>query len=90
MITDADREGLARREAIRAEGDLPRLDWDRELAKLEAAKRARVFEAVFQLERSRFDQWISEGQGFFAKMGRWSAARQLVKSELQAGVLKSE
>ena len=90
MITDADKEGLARRDSIRAEGKLPRLDWDHELAKLGAAKHARVFEAVFQLERPRFDRWIVEAEGLFAKMGRWSAARQLVKSELRAGVLKSE
>jgi hypothetical protein len=90
MITDIDREVVEKRDAIRADANLPRLDRDRELAKLEAAKRARVFEAVFQLERPRFDRWISEGEGFLSKMGRWSAARQIVKSELQTGVLRSE
>jgi hypothetical protein len=90
MITDADREEVARRDAIRAEAKLPRLDPHRELEKLRAAKRARAFEAVFQRERPRFDRWISDGEGFLSKMGRWSTARQIVMSELQTGVLKSK
>jgi hypothetical protein len=90
MITDADREEVAKRDAIRAEAKLPRLDCDRELEKLGVVRRARMFEAIFQLERTRFDQWISEGEGFLSKMGRWSTARQIVMSELQTGVLKSK
>jgi hypothetical protein len=84
MITDADREEVSKRDAIRAEAKLPRLDRDRELEKLEAARRARIFEAVFQAERVRFDRWISEGEGFLSKLG-WSTARQTVMSELQTG-----
>ena len=85
MITDADSEEVAKRDAIRAEAKLPRLDRDRELERLEAVRRERIFKAVFQVERLRFDQWISEGEGFLSKMGRWSSARQTVMSELQTG-----
>jgi hypothetical protein len=58
---------------------------DRELERLEAVRRERIFKAVFQVERLRFDQWISEGEGFLSKMGRWLTARQTVMSELQSG-----
>jgi hypothetical protein len=85
MITDADREQVEKRDAIRAEAKLPRLDRDRELGRLEAVRRERIFKAIFAAERPRFDQWISEGEGFLSRMGRWSSARRTVMSELQSG-----
>jgi hypothetical protein len=91
MSTDAEiRNQIANRNSIRGEAKLPPLDGDRELAKLRAAREQKTFEAVFQVERIRFDRWISEGEGFLSKMGRWSKARQQVLNELRMGNLKSE
>jgi hypothetical protein len=84
MMSIADRKKVAERNFIRAEAGLPLLG-DREYERLLKARAQRVFEAVFQVERTRFDRWISEGEGFLSKLGRWSNARQTVMSELQTG-----
>lgn len=50
-MSNADRKKVAERNFIRAEAKLLLLDGDRELDKLRDAKRKRIFEAVFALER---------------------------------------
>ena len=61
MTTDAEiRAQLAYRNSIRAPAKLPLLD-DRELEKLRASRRKRIFEAVFASERARFSHaWRSK------------------------------
>lgn len=85
MTTDAEiKSQIDQRNVLRTEANLPRLDAT-EFAKLRSAREARIMEAVFAVERIRFEKWIAEGSGFWCKAGRWSSARQQVAKELHMG-----
>jgi hypothetical protein len=81
----ADRKKVAERNVIRAEARLPRLDRDRELEKLRAAKRKRIFEAVFALEQGRFSHAWRSKKSWSAGLGEWTRARSAVREELRLG-----
>ena len=85
MIIDADREEVTKRNSIRVEAKLPRLDRDRELEKLRAARRKRIFEAVFASERARFSRNWTSKKSWFSGMAEYSRARHEVRLELRTG-----
>ena len=75
----------AYRNSIRAQANLPLLDDDCELEKLRGARRKRIFEAAFTLERARFSHaWRSE-KGWSAGLGEWTRARSVVREGLRLG-----
>ena len=85
MTTDAEmRAQLAYRNSIRAPAKLPLLD-DRELEKLRGARRKRIFEAVFALERVRFSHAWRSKKSWSAGLGEWTRARNAVREELRLG-----
>ena len=85
MITDADREEVTKRESIRVEAKLPRLDRDRELEKLRGARLKRLFEAVFAMERARFSRNWTSRKSWFSGLSEYTKARHEVRLELRTG-----
>lgn len=73
------------RNALRRSAGLPALG-DEERHRLRSARAKRVMEAAYAVERVRFDPWIKQGDGFWAKAGRWSLARRQLASELKLGM----
>jgi hypothetical protein len=85
MITNADREEVTKRDSIRVEAKLPRLDRDRELEKLRGARLKRLFEAVFASERARFSHNWTSSKSWFSGMAEYNRARHEVRLELRTG-----
>ena len=79
------KSGIAQRNSIRAEANLPVLDADRELEKLMAERAERIFEAVFASERARFSHAWRNKQDWFSGYGEWSRARAQIRQELRMG-----
>ena len=73
------------RNALRESAGLPALG-NSERERLRSARAKRVMEATFAVESTRFDDWICRGDGFWAKAGRWSLARQQIAAELKMGM----
>jgi hypothetical protein len=85
MITDADREDVTKRDSIRGEAKLPRLDRDHELEKLTGARRKRIFEAVFASERARFSRNWTSKKSWSSGMAEYAKAKHEVRLELRTG-----
>jgi hypothetical protein len=86
MTTDAEiRAQLAHRNSIRAQAKLPLLDDDRELEKLRASRRKRIFEAVFASEQARFAHAWRSKKSWSAGLGEWTRARHEVRLEVRTG-----
>ena len=71
------------RNRLRAEASLPLLDVASETARLQKVQAEALFEVEWQRRRPAFADWIGSGQGWIAKMGRWSIARQQVRREMR-------
>jgi hypothetical protein len=85
MTTDAEiRAQLAYRNSIRAPAKLPLLD-DRELEKLRASRRKRIFEAVFASEQARFSRNWTSKKSWFSGMAEYNRARNAVRLEVRTG-----
>jgi hypothetical protein len=65
---------IAEKNRLRAEAKLPLLDVAAEIARLEKAEAKAEFEREWDRRRPEFADWISSGEGWMAKMGRWSLA----------------
>jgi hypothetical protein len=85
MITNADREEVTKRDSIRVEAKLPRLDRDRELEKLRGARRKRIFEAVFASEQVRFSRNWTSKKSWFSGMAEYNRARHEVRLDVRTG-----
>ena len=82
--SEIDREIFSRNILRRAAGLPPLTGQERD--RLLSARAVNIFDAVFAVERIRFEsEWKENQDGFFANWGRWSKARQQVAAELQMG-----
>ena len=71
------------RNRLRAEASLPLLSVAAETKRLQMVQASAEFERQWDTRKSEFAQWISGGQGWFGKMGRWSVARQQVRQDMR-------
>jgi hypothetical protein len=86
MSTDTEiRNQVARRNSIRGEAKLPRLDGHREFEKLKAARKERIFESVFAMERARFSRNWTSSKSWFSGLSEYNKARTQVRLELRTG-----
>jgi hypothetical protein len=74
---------IAERNRLRAEAHLPVLDVAAEMARLQKIEAKAEFEREWERRKPEFAKWISEGQGWFGKMGRWSNARKQVREQMR-------
>jgi hypothetical protein len=73
---------IAVRNRLRAEAHLPLLDVAAEITRLEKAEAEAKFEQEWDRRKPEFAHWISGGEGWIARMGRWSISRQRVRREM--------
>jgi hypothetical protein len=70
---------------LRAQAGLPLLEVAAEAARLNAARDEAEFERLWEQRRPALcHQWTGNSDGWMTNMGRWSQARQLVRSELRS------
>jgi hypothetical protein len=73
---------IDQRNRLRAEAGLPLLDGPTEAARLAAVQADADFEVAFAARRDEFAHaWANNADGWMASVGRYSAARQQVRSE---------
>jgi hypothetical protein len=76
---------IEQRNQFRAQACLPLLDVSAEAARLNAAREEIEFNRLFEQRRPALcHQWTGNCDGWMTNMGRWSQARQQVRSELQS------
>jgi hypothetical protein len=74
---------IAERNRLRAEAHLPLLDVAAEIARLRKIEAKAEFAREWERRRPEFAKWISEGQGWFGKLSRWSNAQKQVRREMR-------
>jgi hypothetical protein len=84
MSTDTEiRNQIAQRNSIRAHA-LPELN-GREFEKLKAARKERIFEIIFAMERARFSRNWTSRKSWFSGLSEYAKARHEVRLEMRTG-----
>jgi hypothetical protein len=76
-----DADLINQRNRLREVAGLPLLDGPTEAARLAAVQADADFEAAFADRRDEFAEWRGNSDGFFANLGRYSAARRRFRVE---------
>ena len=83
----SDLDDIARRNSLRRDAGLPRLDVEAELKKLETIRFEAAFEREFERKRPRMNYlWADEKMGGLSRMGLWNKARAEVRNEMSERV----
>ena len=83
----SDLDDIARRNSLRRDAGLPRLDVEAELKKLESIRFEAAFEREFERNRPRMNhRWADYRMGGLSRMGLWNKARAEVRDEMSERV----